>query len=226
MDCMTADSSVTGYRRLEGPKVGIGMDLEILCRTSKRQRPYRFLGRSDRRRRFRNFGLTQLEIKLTHISKWNTRLMFGRPWTQLRRKFREASNQLDHSLPLIFIFDEARTLCDYDAYTGDRIYEEHIVNLHQPKERPKIVQTKTTLFGSFSNFRALRRALRYLSVATTGDAVPRIFAVFTDTTSRITNFQPTPWNDPSLRVQSLPQPGQNSFRQSSSFPVSTFILGC
>jgi len=63
-------------------------------------------------------------------------------------------------------------------------------------------------FRSFSNFRALRRALRYLSAGTSD--VRRIFAVFTDTTSRITNFHPTPWNDP-LRVPSLPGPGQHQF---------------
>ena len=105
----------------------------------------------------------------------------------------------DKSVPLIFIYDEARALCDYDAYTGDRIYEEHTVNFHKPKEPPRFVQDNDTSLRSFSNFCALRRALRYLSVDSTD--IPRIFAVFTDTTSRITNFQPTPWNDPSLRVE-------------------------
>jgi hypothetical protein len=123
-----------------------------------------------------------------------------------------ANHQInDNSQPLIFIFDEARTLCEHDAYTGYRVYEEHAVNFREPKERPKYVQNDSTPFRSFSNFRALRRALRYLSVGI--DNVPKIFAVFTDTTSRITNFQPTPWNDSSLRVPSTP------------FPVSTFILG-
>ena len=40
----------------------------------------------------------------------------------------------DKSVSLIFIYDEARALCDYDAYTGDRIYEERAVNFHVPKE--------------------------------------------------------------------------------------------
>jgi hypothetical protein len=65
----------------------------------------------------------------------------------------------DNSQPLIFIFDEARTLCDHDAYTGYGIYEEHTVNFHEPKEHPKYIQNKTTLH-SFSNFRALQCALR------------------------------------------------------------------
>src|SRR6202022_3413212 len=79
---------------------------------------------------------------------------------------------------------------------------------------PKYVQNK--MFRSFSNFRALRRALRYLATGIADD-VPRIFTVFTDTTSRITNFQLTSWNDPSLRVPSLPEAGPDQFR-----PIFTF----
>jgi hypothetical protein len=127
---------------------------------------------------------------------------------QLRRCF--ARHQIDdNSLPLIMIYDEARTLCDHEAYNGTRIYEEHAINFHEPKEPPKYVRDNAMPFRSFSNFRALRRALRYLSARTSD--VPRIFAVFTDTTSRITNFQPTSWNDPSLRVPSLPGPGEHQF---------------
>ena len=51
---------------------------------------------------------------------------------QLQQCF--TKHRIDDSLPLIFVFDEARTLCDYDAYTGDRIYEERAVNFHVPKE--------------------------------------------------------------------------------------------
>src|ERR1700738_1424351 len=72
-----------------------------------------------------------------------------------------------------------------------------------------------TVFRSFSNFRALRRALCYLSASI--GKVPRIFAVFTDTTSRTTNFEPTLWNHPSLRVPSLLEPGPDQFR-----PIFTF----
>jgi len=124
---------------------------------------------------------------------------------QLRRCF--ARHQInDNSLPLILIYDEARTLCDHEAYDGARIYQ-HAINFHEQKEPSKSVRASS--FRSFSNFRALRRALRYLSTGTSD--VPRIFAVFTDTTSRIANFQPTSWNDPSLRVPSLPGPGAHQF---------------
>ena len=127
---------------------------------------------------------------------------------QLRQCFaRHGIN--DNSLPLIFIFDEARTLCDHEAYNGARIYEEHGISFHELIKPPSSERDNLSPYRSFSNFRALRRALRYLSPLT-GD-VPRIFAVFTDTTSRITNFQPTSWNDPSWRVPSLPEPGPHQF---------------
>ena len=98
---------------------------------------------------------------------------------------------------------------NHEAYNGARIYEEHSIIFHEPKQSSKHVRHNPMPFRSFPNFLALRRSFRYLS-ADTGD-VPRVFAVFTDTTSRITNFQPTPWNDPSLRVPSLPEPGPHQF---------------
>ena len=128
--------------------------------------------------------------------------------TQLRLCFGEHQIN-DNSLPLIFIYDEARTLCNYEAYNGARIYEDHTFNFHETK-LPKNIRDNPSPFRSFSNFYALRRALRYLS-ANTSD-VPRVFAIFTDTTSRITNFQPASWNDPSLRVPVLPGPGEHQFR--------------
>ena len=128
--------------------------------------------------------------------------------SRLRKSF--AMHQIDdNSLPLIFMFDEARTLCEHEAYNGARIYDEHSIIFRDPKQSSKNVRHNPMPFRSFPNFCALRRSYRYLS-ADTGD-VPRIFAVFTDTTSRITNFQPTPWNDPSLRVPGLPERGQHQF---------------
>jgi hypothetical protein len=126
---------------------------------------------------------------------------------QLRQCFAKYGHN-DDSLPLLFIYDEARVLCDHDAYNGARIYEEHAIDL--PPGTNEDAEGDGMPLRSFSNFRAIRRALRYLPGATTD--VPRVFAVFTDTTSRITNFQPTSWNDPSLRVPRLPQPGPGQFR--------------
>jgi hypothetical protein len=70
---------------------------------------------------------------------------------RLRQCF--AKHQINDDLqPLIFIFDEARTLCDHDAYTGNRIYEEHAVNFHESKEHPMYMPYETMPFRSFSNF--------------------------------------------------------------------------
>ena len=99
------------------------------------------------------------------------------------------------------------------GHTGDRIYEEHPVNCPGREEHPKDVAESAMPLRSFSNFRAVRRALRYLSVGVTVGAseVAPIFAVFTDTTSQITNFEATSWNDPSLRLPRLPVRGRRRF---------------
>ena len=127
---------------------------------------------------------------------------------RLRRSF-ERHQINDNSLPLIFIFDEARTLCEHEAYNGARIYGDHSINFHESKRPPTNVRNYPMPFRNFSNFLALRRAFRYLWKGT--EYSPRVFAVFTDTTSRIANFQPTSWNDPSLRVPILPEPGRHQF---------------
>jgi hypothetical protein len=81
----------------------------------------------------------------------------------LRRSF--ASHENDNSLPLILIFDEARTFCGYEAYDGAKIYEEDA--MHFESKKPATPRENPVPLRSFSNFRALRRALRYLLVGTT-----------------------------------------------------------
>lgn len=128
--------------------------------------------------------------------------------TKLSQCFGKSQN-IGESLPLILIYDEARTLCEREAYNGAIIYDERTINIDEPDTPFPHSQDIANPFRSFSNFFASRRALRYFS-ATTGE-IPGIFAVFTDTTSRITNFQPTSWSDPSMRVPDLPAPGKNQF---------------
>ena len=125
---------------------------------------------------------------------------------RLRRCF-EKHQINDNSLPLIFIFDEARTLCEHEAYDGARIYGDHDIDFPESKQPPTDVVDHPMPFRHFSNFFPLRHAFRYLWKGTEYEA--RVFAVFTDTTSRIANFQPTSWNDPSLRVLILPEPGRH-----------------
>src|SRR5271154_4416127 len=63
--------------------------------------------------------------------------------------------------------------------------------------------------NSYSNFRAMRRALRFRSIH--DNPVPRVFGLFTDTTSRLTNFQPCKGDERSRRVVDLPYPGSMQF---------------
>ena len=56
----------------------------------------------------------------------------------------------------------------------------------------------------------MRRALRYLQLAT--GSVPSIFGLFTDTTSRLTNFQPRPSEDTTSRqIAKFPRAGRRQF---------------
>ena len=79
-----------------------------------------------------------------------------------------------------------------------------------------------TEYYPFSNFRALRRALHLLmqsrvSHESLNFPVPRIFGLMTDTSSRLTNFQPALWEDNSLKINQLPPMGSAQFD-----PIFTF----
>jgi len=67
----------------------------------------------------------------------------------------------------------------------------------------QLTPTKTMSF-----FRAMRHALRYLRQA---QPTPRVFGLFTDTTSCLTNFQPRASEDRSFRSLVLPCPGSTQF---------------
>jgi hypothetical protein len=131
------------------------------------------------------------------------------------RSFREclALDEVhDTSLDLLFMFDEARVLCEVEAMDGGPILDESPLADATDSFNPA-KDFRRNPHASFSNFRALRRALRFSSATKS----PGIFAVLTDTNSRITNFQPTSWLDNSGRVPSLPAPGPNQFP-----PIFTF----
>ena len=105
---------------------------------------------------------------------------------------------------LIVCFDEARFLCDTSALSGITI---------KPQQRGKPLEsdgqvdpdTRTMLY---SNFRAIRRAFRYLSQK----QVPRVFGLFTDTTSRLANFQPRAAEEfTGGRYLKLPAAGEGQF---------------
>ena len=109
-------------------------------------------------------------------------------------------NNQPGELTLILCFDEARHLCTSSADTDNTIYG--ATSKGSPVE-------EGSRGIAFSNFRAMRRALRYLRQA---KPFPRVFGLFTDTTSRLTNFQPHPLEDRSLRLTRLPIPGKEQFK--------------
>ena len=120
--------------------------------------------------------------------------------------------------PLIISFDEASHLCNTSAVTGEMIRaatDENSLILPPELDSHAI---------DYSNFRAMRRALRYLRltrVTSRPDVaensvprtrIPRVFGLFTDTNAaRLTNFQPRPLDDNSARKTKLPTPGKKQF---------------
>jgi hypothetical protein len=148
----------------------------------------------------------------------------------------------DKDFNLLLIFDEARTLCDISAVDGKIIPSEFDFDPETITNSPIY-----TAFPPFSNFRALRRAECYLTLAKSpsdplttnqkksraskkrrvttarsrenivNDYIPRIFALLTDTSARLTNFQPPAWEDRSLRLLQLPALGRVQFE-----PIFTF----
>jgi hypothetical protein len=119
-------------------------------------------------------------------------------------------------ITFVLVCDEARHLCEISAADGSPIHEE--CDVFRGDDQPK-VSDETAIFGNvpFSAFRALRRALRFLSQA--DDLIPRVFGLFTDTSSRLSNFQPSSSEDRSMRQMKLQltPPGQKQFE-----PIFTF----
>src|SRR5579859_2928655 len=103
---------------------------------------------------------------------------------------------------LIVCFDEARHLCNSSAVANVQIKNSAAGGaLGYTWE----AESHTVLY---SNFKAMRCALRYLRKAT---PMPRVFGLFTDTTSRLNNFQPRSSEDLSSRITKLPVAGMKQF---------------
>jgi hypothetical protein len=114
----------------------------------------------------------------------------------------------NRTLPFLFVFDEARSLCETDSF-GFPV-EEYYSKYQEAEISTVLQRERNSSPVQFPAFKAVRRGLRYLH-ENTGSAVPRVFGIFTDTTSRITNFQPTSWDESSGRFPDLPDPGKQQF---------------
>ena len=118
---------------------------------------------------------------------------------------------------LILLFDEARSLCEISAYDGKRILDDS--SYDQDGSRRSSSSMNETNYP-FTNFRALKRALRlllYCLKTTKTNLSPRLFGLFTDTASRLADFQPPPSMDRSARIYSEYAPGNKQFE-----PLYTF----
>jgi hypothetical protein len=182
--------------------------------------------------------------KLVDVAYSYLRANFGRDisdaYASLKRAFGIVNGK---DFNLLLICDEARILCDISAIDGKIITTDLDLDFDPETETRRPTETN---HPPFSNFRAFRRALRYLMLARSlaepfthlpnqrdavssramrgqseknaaSSDVPRIFALLTDTSSRLTNFQPTAWEDRSMRMLSLPALGNKEFD-----PIFTF----
>jgi hypothetical protein len=136
-------------------------------------------------------------------------------WKSLANSFGRLY-KTEESLTIILMCDEARRLCQLSAADGSAIdnYSHDDFRVHDETDQ---LDDAGPLEGlvPFSIFRALRRALRFLSIPE--QDMPRIFGEFTDTSSRLTNFQPSQSEEQSMRLLSLPHMGPRHFPPIFSF---------
>ena len=131
----------------------------------------------------------------------------GEAYDQLKSTF---SRWTHGDFTLVLLFDEARSLCELSSYDGKPLLDDTFYK--DDGSRILEFNSRQTRFP-FSNFRALRQALRYLLYCRgVGNGVyPRLFGLFTDTASRLLDFQPHPAMDRSSRTYSQYPPGKVQF---------------
>ena len=111
---------------------------------------------------------------------------------------------------LILFFDEARRLCDISAYDGKKILGDDCYD----ERGHRISSAESETAFSFSNFRALSRASRYTLLC---ERKPRIFSLFTDTASRISDFEPHAAFGPPSRLFTMYPHGIKQFEPIFAF---------
>ena len=109
---------------------------------------------------------------------------------------------------LLVMFDEAHALCEKSAMDGKRIIDSNAYN----ELGERILKQADESVYPFSILRGVRRGLQLmLKAKMLNTDFIRLFALFTDTTSRLADFQPVSANDKSLRVVGLNPPGRLQF---------------
>ena len=122
----------------------------------------------------------------------------------------------DVPFALILLFDETRRLCEISSYNGKHVIDDSFYN--DDRSRCSEISINETCYP-FTNFRALRRALRFLFYCSRIADKPfaRVFGLFTDIGSRPADFQPHPSMDRLARIYSEYIPGNKQFE-----PLYTF----
>jgi hypothetical protein len=115
-------------------------------------------------------------------------------YAALKSSLSTVGYNIDNDFTLLLVFDEARQFCQLAAEDGAILRDDADIFRHSKPSSESNANSKDTISG----FRALKRAMRLLCFGNPVTAI-RTFGLFTDTTSRITNFQPLPGEDRSLR---------------------------
>jgi hypothetical protein len=127
----------------------------------------------------------------------------AKAYAKLRKTFTKRWKVPEHRFTFILLFDEARSLCEISSYDGRGIVDTSTRFFNDEGSRREGLAARESKYP-FSNFQALKRALRLLLLCEHSDELPypRLFGLFTDTASHLTDFQPHTSVDPSARMYS------------------------
>jgi hypothetical protein len=112
----------------------------------------------------------------------------------LKKNLTKVGYDVNRNFTLLLAFDEAYQFCQLAAADGKTLIDDSDIFRHSNGPSKSYASTKDT----FSGFHALKRAIRLLCFGNINESI-RAFGLFTDTTSRIMNFQPLPGENRSLR---------------------------
>jgi hypothetical protein len=130
--------------------------------------------------------------------KQKYRITATNAYNVVKNNLAKAGYDVKRKFTLLFVCDEARQFCQLATEDGKTLVDESDIFRYTGDSPKPDVGAKDT----FSGFRALKRAIRLLCFGNEEKTI-RLFGLFTDTTSRLTNFQPLPRESRSLREVQL-----------------------